>query len=499
MSISGIGGSAQMSLQAIVAMRDQLDDLQRQLGTGQKSDSYAGLGLDRGLTVGLRSQLSAIAGYQDAITQVGVRLDLMQTALSQFGTITQQTKSSISQSQFVLHGTTQTQDQVNTLGELNQLIGLLNTGADGRYLFSGRSVDQMPVEATDAIINGDGMRAGLRQIIDERRQADLGASGLGRLIVGSPTATAVSLAEDAVSPFGFKLVGATTNASGAAVTAPSGVPPSMSVDLGASNPSDGDVVKFTFTLPDGTMRDLTLTATTAATPGPGQFVIGANSIATRINLQAALTAGLGTLANTELVAASAVAAGNNFFDADASNPPLRVLGPPLTATTLVPGTDADTVRWYLGDDATDDPRSTALARADQSLTVSYGVRANEQAPTTAIKMLAVFAAISFSGSDPNAEGQYSALRQRVTATLVGSANRQQLSDIAGQLAGTQVALANAKDRHSQTSNTLQNLLQSVEGAPQEQVAAQILALQTSLQGTLQTTAMLLQTTLLKYL
>ena len=89
MSISGIGGSAQMSLQAIVAMRDQLDDLQRQLGTGQKSDSYAGLGLDRGLTVGLRSQLSAIAGYQDAITQVGVRLDLMQTALSQFGTITQ--------------------------------------------------------------------------------------------------------------------------------------------------------------------------------------------------------------------------------------------------------------------------------------------------------------------------------------------------------------------------------------------------------------------------
>jgi hypothetical protein len=114
-------------------------------------------------------------------------------------------------------------------------------------------------------------------------------------------------------------------------------------------------------------------------------------------------------------------------------------------------------------------------------------------------MLAVFAAISFSGSDPNAEGQYSALRQRVTATLVGSANRQQLSDIAGQLAGTQVALANAKDRHSQTSNTLQNLLQSVEGAPQEQVAAQILALQTSLQGTLQTTAMLLQTTLLKYL
>ncbi len=500
MSVLGIGGTSQMSLQAITAMRRQLDDLQRQLGSGKKSESYAGLGLDRGLVVGLHSQLSAISGFQDAITLVGVRLDLMQTALTQFGSITQQTKSSILQSQFVLHGGTQTQDQVNTRSELNQLIGLLNTGADGRYLFSGRSVDQVPVEATDKIIDGDGMRAGLKQIIDERRQADLGASGLGRLIVGSPSATAVSLAEDAVSPFGFKLVGATTTASGATVTAPAGSPPSMSIDLGATNPSDGDIVKFTFTLPDGTTRDLTLTATTSATPGPGQFTIGANSTATRINLQAALTSGLGTLAGTQLVAASAVAAGNDFFDIDASNAPQRVAGPPFdTAIALVDGTAANTVRWYVGDDATDDPRSTAVARADQSLAVSYGVRANEQALTMAVKTLAVFAAIGFSGSDPNAEGQYNALRQRVGAALVGSANQQQVSDIAGQLASAQVALSNAKDRHDQTNTTLQNLLQSVEGASTEQVAAQILALQTSLQGTLQTTAMLLQTTILKYL
>src|SRR5262249_59867996 len=139
-------------------------------------------------------------------------------------------------------------------------------------------------------------------------------------------------AEDAVSPFGFKLVGATTNASGATVTAPSGMPPSMSLDLGAINPSDGDVVKFTFTLPDGTTRDLTLTATTSATPGPGQFAIGANSTATRINLQAALTAGLGTLAHTQLVAAPAGAPRHNFFDTDAPNPPPPVPGPPPAPT-----------------------------------------------------------------------------------------------------------------------------------------------------------------------
>ena len=65
---------------------------------------------------------------------------------------------------------------------------MLNTAADGRYLFSGRTVDQEPVASTDQILNGNGAQAGLKQVIDERKQADLGASGLGRLIVGAPIA-----------------------------------------------------------------------------------------------------------------------------------------------------------------------------------------------------------------------------------------------------------------------------------------------------------------------
>ena len=57
------------------------------------------------------------------------------------------------------------------------------------------------------------------------------------------------------------------------------------------------------------------------------------------------------------MAASAVAAGNDFFNTDASHPPQRVDGPPFdTATALVDGTAANTVAWYTGDNATDDPR-----------------------------------------------------------------------------------------------------------------------------------------------
>ena len=40
-------------------------------------------------------------------------------------------------------------------------------------------------------MNGDGARAGLKQIIAERKQADLGADGLGRLVISAPTTTSV--------------------------------------------------------------------------------------------------------------------------------------------------------------------------------------------------------------------------------------------------------------------------------------------------------------------
>jgi flagellar hook-associated protein 3 FlgL len=64
---TSLGINSALSVQTLIDMRNQLTDLQRQLGTGKKADTYAGLGLDRGLTVGLRSQLSAMTGSAMAI------------------------------------------------------------------------------------------------------------------------------------------------------------------------------------------------------------------------------------------------------------------------------------------------------------------------------------------------------------------------------------------------------------------------------------------------
>ena len=60
MSISSIGSQTSLIVQSLVDMRGQLDDLQRQLGTGKKSDTYAGMGLERGMAVGLRARANSL-------------------------------------------------------------------------------------------------------------------------------------------------------------------------------------------------------------------------------------------------------------------------------------------------------------------------------------------------------------------------------------------------------------------------------------------------------
>jgi hypothetical protein len=57
----------------------------------------------------------------------------------------------------------------------------------------------------------------------------------------------------------------------------------------------------------------------------------------------------------------------------------------------------------------------------------------------------------------------------------------------------------ASDRHSQTSATLGDFLQSIQGVSNEQVGTELLALQTRMQASMQTTAMLFQTSLVNFL
>jgi flagellar hook-associated protein 3 FlgL len=497
MSVSAIGAQSGLAIQQLVTMRQQFDDLQRQLSTGQKSANYAGLGLSSGVTVSLNAQLSALSGYDDTISNVGTRISLMNTALGSMTDLASAVKTAMTQAPTGANGSGAALAQQTAQNSLDQLLGMLNTQAGGRYLFSGRATDQPAVDTLDHILNGDGAKAGLKQLISERTQADLGVGGLGRLTIGT-AGNAVSMTDDA-SPFGLKLASVTSNLTNAAVSGPSGSPATLSVDLSGGNPNDGDTLTVRFNLPDGTSANLTLTATSKSPPGANQFSIGATPADTAANLQAALTTAVGKLAATSLTAASAVSASNDFFNADTGNPPQRVDGPPFdTATGMVAGTAANTVIWYTGEAGSDPARATATARIDQSLVVSYGARANEDGIRTLVQNMATLAAVTVSPTDPNASDLSAALNQRLTANL-SAPGVQTIADIETDLAGAQSSLSAATTRHQQTTATLNDFLQQISGVSNESVSAQILALQTRMQASMQTTAMLFQTNLVNYL
>ena len=716
MSISGIGSKSSLQIQSLIAMRAQLDDLQRQLGTGKKANTYAGLGLDRGLTVGLRAQLTAIGSFGNTIASVGTRLSVAQETLTQIDKSIHTVRNTAVNSPYEIDQTGKTVDQKTAFGQLDQILGMLNTQVGNRYIYSGQSPDVPAVDTLDHILNGAGSRAGFTQILAERSQADLGATGLGRLVIPAATATgpatitgtgatltadaqasgtgtvggltgattlaslgltpadsitvgdgtntdtfnvpvggtvqdlldainltgtaavsaslvagqlvvlsnnavdtvtvggsgaaavgfgagndtfaptnlltqgavtagqtltvqvgantqlsvvfgtgvgqvatlaqlnaqlgtlaggtasvnltngnitvtagnnvdpitvggtataanfgiqtltagppgALSISEDAAGhPFGFKLASVLSGLTGTVATGPAGAPATINIAV-ATNPNAGETIKFTFNLPDGTTADLTMTATASATPGPNEFTIGATPAATAANLQAALTTSVGNFAASTLSAASAIAASNDFFNVDAANPPRRIGGtsPFYAATTLVAGTSTNTVMWYTGEAGTTPARDTAIARIDTSLTVSYGMRANEQAIRSAVANIAAFSAMSFSPGDPNAAARYEALKARVSPNLGGPQGQQRMPDIEAEIGAAQSAMKSATDRQQQTKSTLTDLLQSVEGISQEEVGAKLLAMQTNLEASLQTTALLSKLSLVNYL
>ena len=503
MTIDGVSGRTSYLGSSILNLKSQLDTLTQQLASGKKSTTYAGLGVDSGTATGLRAQISSIAGYADTGTLLNTRINVVNLSLQGISDAGSQVKSAAAGATLTLDNHGQTAGQATAMASFTQVIALLNTEVGGRYMFSGRATDTPATESADVILNGSGTQAGLNQLIDERAQAD-GTTGLGRTVITSPTPTSVTIGEDvAGSPFGLKLSSITTTSASATVTGPAppatppGAPSEMSVDLGATNPSDGDKFRFTFNLPDGTSETIELTASTATPPPAGSFAIGADSTATAANLNAALNTAVGTLANTSLVAASAMAASDNFFS---SSPPLRVDGPPFnTATQLVAGTPSNTVSWYTGESGTDPARGTAVAGIDQSISVQYGARANEQAFVDQLKNIAVYAAVTTNASNPNANGQLTALNSRIVDNLAVHPGAQSIQDVQADFAGAQQAIATAKDRQTQTGSIAQSMLDSIQGVNDDEVATKIMALQTSLQASYQTTASLYQMSLLKFL
>lgn len=627
MSISSINYSSSVLGAQIRNINQQLTDLSTQLATGKLSQNYSGMGTNEGFAIAGRAQLSNIAAYADTITNVNVSINLANTALQSLTKIrsTVQTGSASTAQDLNVNG--QTVAQNTAAAQFGSMVGVLNTQTGSRYLFSGTAVNTQSVADAGDIINGTTTQAGFKTVMAERQAADLGANGMGRLVQTQPTPSSVQVSEDvAGSPFGLKIKTVSSTLTGATVTGPSGSPVSFSVDLNGVNPNNGDKLSVQFTLPDGTTEQIDLTASTA-TPTPlGSFAIDAstpvNPNNTAANLNTALNTAIQKLANTSLVAASAVTAGDNFFntassaigtpktnqavppapisgatalsgtspsdsispgfvagdtitvngttltfvgsgatgnqlnvtdsiqallgkidqitgtskpstvhggsitintddaaslDITASNtgalsalgfsstpvtatqPPLRVgSSPASSATTLVNGS-ATTVKWYLGNDGPGSPRSTAMARVDDAVTVQYGAQANEDAIRRQLQAIAVFGTFSTSPTGQYSGGQVSALSLRVTQALTQQPGQQRIEDIQTDIAMAQNTMKDASTRQTQAKAQLQTIIDQAESASPDQVASEILALQNALQASYQVTSNLAQLSLVKFL
>lgn len=623
MSISSINYGSSLLGQSVQNINTQLTNLSTELSSGVKSTNYAGMGVDEGFAIAARAQLANITAFGDTMTNVNTVIDAANTALQSLSSTANQIQSAAAATPQDLTSSGQSIGQQDALSQLSSIVGILNTQVGSRYIFSGSAINTPAVASADDILNGTGTKAGLKQVIAERQQADLGTSGLGRLVITQPSATSVQVAEDvAGSPFGLKLNSVSSSLTNATVTGPSGSPPAVSVDMTAGNPNPGDQITFTFNEPDGTTDSIQLTATNTSPAPTGSFTIGATPAATAANFKAALSSSISTLANTSLVAASAVEAADNFFNTDSTatgsvvnnkaatpapitgatllsgasgtnslstnfaagdtitvngqtitfvasgatgnnqvnvtdsvqtllskidaitgtstpstidggaitlhtdnastlsvtssnaaafaalgfsgtvtaiQPPLRVSGSPLgSATSLVNGS-SDTVAWYTGNSGPGSARASSTVRVDSSQTVEFGAQANEQAIRQMVQQIAVYAAVTASPTGANSAGQIAALSERIAANLTPQAGQQTISDIQTDFATAQTTMKAAQARQTQTQTALQNLVSNTEGISQDQVASEILQLQNNLQASYQTTAMLSQLTLTKYL
>jgi len=253
MAINSVNYGASILSQAVSNINSQLSELQTQLTSGKKSTTYAGMGINEGFAIAARAQLSNISAFSDTMSNINTYINVANTGLQSIvdiGTTVQNGANSTSQD---IKASGQTTAQLTANAQLSSMLGILNMQAGDRYLFSGSAVNTPSVADMDTILNGTTTQAGLKTVISERQQADLGTSGMGRLVVTSPTPTSVALGEDvAGSPFGMKLSAVSSTLTGATVTGPAGSPANISVNLGAGNPNDGDKISFAFTMPMAT-------------------------------------------------------------------------------------------------------------------------------------------------------------------------------------------------------------------------------------------------------
>ncbi len=148
MTSGNIGTLAQQNimLQTILQLRSQANDLQAQVSTGLKSQTYSGLGPAASQVANLQSSVAHHQAYLDTITTVQQRISEQSTALSTIEGIVQKFSELLPSGAF---NASPSDIQTQAQALLQELGDFLNTSDGSRYLFSGSLTNTPPFNAAD--------------------------------------------------------------------------------------------------------------------------------------------------------------------------------------------------------------------------------------------------------------------------------------------------------------------------------------------------------------
>lgn len=492
---------ARHNTQSLIEMRAQMTDLKRQLSSGKKAESFGALGFDRRLSLDTRAKLSELSSWQRNISQAELRLTLMTNSLTTIDDVARKTRDELAKGAFAPESPARLPLTELASQRLATVVDQLNEDFAGSYLFSGRASDTRPVASVSEILDGADGAVGLRSLIAERLTAN-GATASsampGRLLIentGGPPPS-ISFAPQASADLGLRITSMVADPGFATIDMT--VPPRLT--LGASPPI-GETV--TIVASDALGNEYRMAFAASTTAGTGRFVtVPGDPAQTTVNLTAAIKAAIGEASRDALAPRVVEEVVAEFFDPGFTGNPVRrveAVGDPAVET-LVAGNAAQQVQWYRGErsaSADDEARTTAPVRIGATEFVGLGARADESGIRSVLVGLATLSLSEFT-TTPFGQEAYRDLADKAFDRLMPDEPRS-VRSIAVSLGTAAEALRTASERHAQTRLFLENLTENIEGISNEAVASEILALQTRLESSYRTTALLSQLSLVNFL
>ncbi len=151
-NVSLLGQSTAQS-QRLADLRQQMDDLSRQVTTGQIADTYSGLGTNAQPLLVLNNQQPLLQTYQNNITSVSNTMTLMNNALTNISDVGNQLVTAIQTQLQNSPANIQNIQQIAQQG-LQTVEAMINQNNNGQYLFAG-SDNSSPPFTDDSTLNSN--------------------------------------------------------------------------------------------------------------------------------------------------------------------------------------------------------------------------------------------------------------------------------------------------------------------------------------------------------